>query len=346
MWAKVYRSSQRVFECKLLDVDCADNGKIVSATALGMLLKEGEIVTGDLVELETNKGTGTLDSDYVITKVAERKNQIYRISQRESRKKITAANCDYVAVITSVSLPVFKRGILDRFIVRSFQWKIPAIVIFNKMDQFVEYEKEFDLAFEAKRMTSLNVPCYEISAHQPEYVPRIIIEDPLQSSFFHLQQRIRGKTVAFLGQSGVGKSRIIGALTGGHIKLKSQDISRASKGSHTTSWSEIIEFDDFCMIDSPGIRSFSLEDILEEELIDYYPDVSEVARKCMFSNCQHHQDSKGCAFYSHDSGAGAGAGAVFTSDEEKRILISRLESYLQIKEELANQPSWSKKDRY
>lgn len=315
--AQVYRSSQRVFECKLIA-----ESEIVSATALGLLLKEGEIVIGDYVILEK------VESGHVITEVIPRKNEIFRISMREGRKKVTAANCDVLAIVSSVSVPAFKRGILDRYLLRSYHWNIPAIIIFNKMDQY-DPKLGIDLDFEAERMARLQIPCFEITAINLNYSPRFLP----QQNFDALREFLQDKSVIFLGQSGVGKSKIIQSITCGAIKLKSQEIGKMGKGQHTTSWSEIVEYKNLRLIDSPGIRSFSLDDITKEELINYYPDLQEYFGLCQFANCKHTPDAKGCAFYHGPN----------PSDQ---VLLSRLESYQQILSEISAEPSWLKKNKY
>ncbi|MBF0314329.1 MAG: ribosome small subunit-dependent GTPase A [Oligoflexia bacterium] len=335
--AQVYRSSQRIFDCKVMKQEggvTGPTGPMIEATALGLLLKEGEIVIGDHVEIEMADAAGDGNNPNTIVKVLPRKSEIYRFYQRESRRKVTAANCDLIAIINSVSAPSYKRGILDRFVIRSYEWRIPALVIFNKMDEYVS-GGEVDLEFEEARMNYLKIPSFELSAIDLEYRPRF-----LEAGLCELKEMIAGKSVVMLGQSGVGKSRLIEAISGGSVKLKSKEIGKARKGTHTTTWSEIVDVGNFRLIDSPGIRSFSLEDMNEEALISHYPDIDEWATKCQFRNCEHQEDSRGCFFHQQLPQL------VTVDDLERRIILSRLESYLQIKADLSAIPSWSKKERY
>ena len=85
--ARVYKSSKREFECKVLDTE-----EFVSATALGNLLKRNEtIVVGDFVSLEkTSDGNG-----YEIHQVDKRKNEIFRIVVREQKKKVQRQTAIY-----------------------------------------------------------------------------------------------------------------------------------------------------------------------------------------------------------------------------------------------------------
>lgn len=311
--ARVFKSAKREFDCKIIDT-----GEIVVATALGNLLKgdENTIVVGDYVMIEND----------VIVEVLPRMNEIYRLIIREQKKKVTASNCDLMVIVSSVSRPEYKRGIVDRFLVRAHQWGIRPLIVFNKMDEY--NESELDIKFEFDRMDKLGIECFELSAATPEYKPRYLtlgIED--------LISRLHHKTSIFLGQSGVGKSRLISQVSEGKITLLSNEVGKVGKGKHTTTWSEIVDCESMSLIDSPGIRSFGVEDLLEEELITYFPDIEEGAVQCKFSNCDHTEASKGCFFYSKlDQNA-----------YETRLIMSRLDAYLRMKEEISQTPSYLKK---
>ncbi|MCP4912245.1 MAG: ribosome small subunit-dependent GTPase A [Oligoflexia bacterium] len=315
MRARVYRSAKRLFECKLLE-----SGELVEATALGKLLKKG-IVVGDFVQLSYDEST----SEYQIDEVEERESEIFRILIRENKKKITAANCNLLVILMSVSKPAYKRGLVDRFLIRASQWGIKPIVVFNKMDQYEE--DEFDLKFEEKRLSILGVDCFEISALQgEEYKQRF-----LEKGIVELKEALAKRTAIFLGQSGVGKSKTITNLSGGKVELKTKNVGKVGKGSHTTTWSEIIDLPLFSLIDSPGIRSFSLEDINPKDLIMYFPDIEEMGVNCKFKDCAHTENVKGCIFHSGQ-----------IDQEELDIYFSRLESYQRILEEIGQTPEWEK----
>ena len=312
---RVYRSAQRIFYCK---VD--GETELVMATAKGNLLKGSDsVVVGDDVEIKEE------DGQFYIIDVLPRRSEIWRQIKRENKKKITASNIDLLVIVSSASKPKFKRGLVDRFLMRSAQWEIPAIHVINKMDGF--REKDFDIQFEAKRLELPKVKSFEVSAKDgEEYRP---LHLPL--GITDLRKELSGKTAIFLGQSGVGKSSLINRLSGGEFELKTKEIGRAGKGTHTTTWSEILEFDDFTMIDSPGIRSFSLDDVYSEDLEFLFPDLLELFLTCQFRNCDHGPGVKGC-FYNN-----------LTDPEEIRIIDSRLESYYKLRDEVSEIPDWKKK---
>tara|TARA_R110002072_G_scaffold534_6_gene3880 strand:+ start:60105 stop:61058 length:954 start_codon:yes stop_codon:yes gene_type:complete len=315
MRARVYKSAKKIFDCKI-----EETGEMVEATSMGKLLKKG-IVVGDYVTLTFEESV----NEYQIVKVEERVSEIFRILVRENKKKVTAANCDLLVILMSVSKPVFKRGLVDRFLVRASQWEVKPIVVFNKMDQFDE--EEFDIVFEEKRLSKLGVECYEMSAvlgeeYQVKYLDKGIKD---------LKEYLADRTAIFLGQSGVGKSKTISNLSGGTVELKTKKVGKVGKGSHTTTWSEIIDLPLFSLIDSPGIRSFSLEDINPKDLIMYFPDIEEMGVQCKFKDCSHAENVKGCVFYNGS-----------LSSEDQQIYLSRIESFRRIHEEISQTPEWNK----
>ena len=313
MRARIYRSASKEHLCKIVD-----SGEIVTAYAPAGILAEDNIVPGDFVDLEKTKDS------YKIKEVEKRENEIFRMVVREGKKKVTASNCDLLVIIVSVSKPVYKRGIVDRFLMRSQQWGIEAVVVFNKMD---EYDKDPDIVFESDRLKALDVQCFEISAKYADYKNQY-----LPNGLTQFKQKLNERTAIFLGQSGVGKSKSINALTEGKFDLKTGKTGKVGKGVHTTTWSEIIDFENFMFIDSPGIRSFSLDDLQVEEVIDYFPDIAKLSSKCRFSNCNHDSNAQECFFSS-----------LPTEDYHTKLILSRLKSFQKIKKEVGATPFWKKR---
>jgi ribosome biogenesis GTPase len=147
-----------------------------------------------------------------------------------------------------------------------------------------------------------------------------------------LQRLLKGTTSISIGQSGVGKSKLISALSNGKVELLSSRLAKKiHKGAHTTTWAEIVDCEDFLIIDSPGVRSLSLQDIAAEELPELFPDLGECFSKCQFTDCKHEDNSKGCFFHSLDEEV-----------LEDRIKLNRVYSYLKLKEEIEEIPEWEK----
>lgn len=316
--ARIFRSSKRHFDCQR-----EDTKEVVQATALATLLKEDHIVAGDWVNLSLPPEGG---EEWKIESVVERKNSIFRNLPREQKKKVIASNVDVMMVVVSAGKPDFKRGLVDRYLARSDFWNIPAYLIFNKMDLYDE--NEFDIRFEAERLKWLNVKCFEVSAEVSGYKPRY-----LEDGFESLHENLKNKTAILLGHSGVGKSRLITSLSNGKVQLLSGELGKVGKGAHTTTWAELIDAENFTLIDSPGVRSMSLGDLTKQDLLYCFSDVNEWSAKCRFSSsCTHDENSKGCFFQNLDPGK-----------REDQLILSRLESYKRVLEEVSNIPDWQKK---
>jgi ribosome biogenesis GTPase / thiamine phosphate phosphatase len=314
MKGRIYRIGKKEFEVVL-----SGSTERLKVKALGNLLREGPVV-GDYVELNQDE-----HGEHFIEKIHPRGSEIFRIIIRSNQKKVTAANVDRLVIVSSVSQPLYKRGIIDRFMVRACQWGIRPMIVFNKMDQFDP--ASLDIKFEEQRLKELGADCYEISAHLKEdYLPQYF-----EKGWKELVSDLKGKTAIFLGKSGVGKSRTISSLSGEELKLKTKEVRKIGKGSHTTTWSELVDFPDFSLIDSPGIRTFSLEDINPDVLLEYFPDLEERSLKCKFGDCGHVENSKGCIFFYND-----------WDELTRKCLLSRLESFHQIHEEIGRTPEWNK----
>lgn len=312
MRARILRSAKRDFQCR------NEKGEDFFAPAAATLLKgkDNHLVVGDWVSLEGK------EQELSITSVEERSNEIFRISPREQKKKVIASNCDVILIVTSVSKPKYKAGLIDRYLIRAIQWQVPVFLVFNKCD---EKAKKLDLAFEAKRVQGLGVRCFEVSAKDDNYQTQFLVD-----GIEELKHSLKGKLSILLGQSGVGKSKLISSLSDHTIELKSKELAKVGKGSHTTTWAEIIDCPNFAIIDSPGIRSMSLADVSGEELEDYFPDLFPYFKNCRFSDCGHNENATGCAF--------------FAEQELPDTIWSRFQSFQKIKKELSETAEWERKD--
>jgi ribosome biogenesis GTPase len=305
MRGKIIKSDRKEFECLLVD------GSITRAKAMGNLFKNDSLIVGDKVLLEST------DDDPVIIERIQRFNSVFRRHTRSTQVKHIAANIDVMAIMVSVSKPAFKRGLIDRYLVKAYQWNIKPIIIFNKIDQ-LETNSPVDLEFEKERLNSLDIPCYILSAKHPDYQHQ---PNPSFGDLNQLKSDLKENTIIFLGQSGVGKSKLIKALTDQKVDLESGELAKVGKGAHTTTWSQLISFPPYEFIDSPGIRSLSILDLEIEELSEYFPDLADLFVQCQFNNCEHTKNSKGCALFQG-------------SYQDNPYIHSRLESYQRFKEEL------------
>ncbi|WP_242694139.1 ribosome small subunit-dependent GTPase A [Proteiniclasticum aestuarii] len=124
-----------------------------------------------------------------------------------------------------------------------------------------------------------------------------------------------GKTVAFIGSSGVGKSTLINRLLGEEA-METQGLRNDDKGRHTTTSRELFLLPEGgAVIDTPGMRELGIDHANIEESFE---DISDLALQCRFHDCRHEKEP-GCA--------------IKEALEEGRLDRARYENYLKLKAE-------------
>ena len=128
----------------------------------------------------------------------------------------------------------------------------------------------------------------------------------------------QGKTVVFLGSSGVGKSSLVNALAGYEIMTTNSIREDDSKGRHTTTHRELIMLNnDAMIIDTPGMRSLGMWDV-SDGMGNAFADVERFLGRCKFTDCRH-ETEPGCA--------------VKAAIDSGELTLQRWESYLALKKE-------------
>ena len=136
-----------------------------------------------------------------------------------------------------------------------------------------------------------------------------------------------GKTVAFIGSSGVGKSTLINCLLGQNI-LDTNGIRNDDKGRHTTTRRELIMLPNSgVVIDTPGMRELG---IISADLTKSFSDIDELALECKFNDCTHKHEPN-CA--------------VQKAIKDGVLSVERLESYWKLKKETKYQGLNSKRSK-
>ena len=92
----------------------------------------------------------------------------------------------------------------------------------------------------------------------------------------------------FTGQSGVGKSTLLNQIQPG-LALPTQEVSeRGGKGKHTTTAVRLMPVD--CggwVVDTPGIRSFSIAGLEPSDIAIFFRDFAPFIEQCRLSDCLH-----------------------------------------------------------
>ena len=193
------------------------------------------------------------------------------------REQAVAANFDYVFILQSLNLD-FNPKRLERYLTLAWQSGATPVILLTKADLVEDY---WDCLTQVERVAA-GVNTHVVSAHTGYGLPRLNA---------YLQP---GKTVVFLGSSGVGKSSLVNALAGEEIMAVNAIREDDSKGRHTTTHRQLIRLQSGVMIiDTPGMRELGMWDI-SEGLGDAFADVERFVGKCRFSDCRHEREP-GCA---------------------------------------------------
>jgi ribosome biogenesis GTPase / thiamine phosphate phosphatase len=265
------------------------------------------IAVGDYVEWHLEKEDEKIG---MITKIETRENYIIRKSvHKTAHGHLIASNLDQAVLIATLTSPRTSLGFIDRFLVSAEAFRIPSILIFNKLDILDEDDKAYQQEI---------IEVYEEIGYQC-FTTSVLKNIGLKE----VRNLLRGKKTLLSGHSGVGKSSLLNALNP-NFAIKTAEISTfANKGVHTTTFAEMLELEpDTYIIDTPGIKELGLMDISKEELSHYFPEMREMIGKCKYHNCMHLNEPN-CAIRK-------------AATETGEIALCRYESYLGILEDNDN----------
>jgi ribosome biogenesis GTPase / thiamine phosphate phosphatase len=281
MKALVYKSTGSWYVTKTAD------GRVFNARMKGIfkmdeaITSTNPIAVGDEVEMEMEN---ELEQSTTITHIYERRNYINRQSPaHKMHHHIIAANIDQSLLFATLKEPRTSQGFIDRFLVTSEAYHVPAIVVFNKTDVYKKKEQDKLLAWKA---------IYERVGYK---IVAISVKEG--TGVDEVKQLLKDKTTLMSGHSGVGKSSFINTVFP-DLLLRTQQVSDWSgKGLHTTTFAEMFDVPPPVggkIIDTPGIREFGLVDIPKQELSHYFPEMRLLLNDCQFNNCLHINEP-GCA---------------------------------------------------
>lgn len=300
MQGTVIKSSGSVYGVRAIDgtvVDCRVKGNF----RLKGIRSTNPVAVGDNVVFDMRE-----DGTAYIVDILERKNYIVRKASNLSKQShILAANLDLCFLIVTVSHPVTATTFIDRFLASAEAYRVPVVIVFNKTDLYNNAEQE-----ELEYLTAL----YESIGYRCLHTSTVT-----NSGIDTLKEMMQGKTSLFAGNSGVGKSSLVNAISP-EIAAKVGEISKThDTGMHTTTYTEMFEFmPDSYIVDTPGVKGFGTFDMEVEEISHYFVEFFELSKDCRYGNCTH----------THEPGC-----AVLEALERGEIAPSRYQSYLSMLED-------------
>jgi ribosome biogenesis GTPase len=300
-----------------------EDGVLHTCIAKGKLRIKGYSTTnplavGDLVEF--NPAAEKVGNEMVgaVTELHHRRNYLVRKSVNLSHHKhVIASNMDQCLVLVTLARPRTSYGFIDRVLVTAEAYRIPPIIIFNKVDDYDDDELGLLAEYE---------DVYQGAGY------RTLITSALKNvGMEEVKELLKGKVSLLVGHSGVGKSTLVNSIDPS-LDLHTLEISASTdKGQHTTTAAEMFELVlsresgsresgsslPTFIIDTPGVKGFGLVDMTQEEIVDQFPEFFALKGECRFGDCKHMKEP-GCA--------------VLEAVESGEIAGSRYNSYIDMVE--------------
>jgi ribosome biogenesis GTPase len=246
-----------------------------------------------------------LSGDSRIIKTLPRKTYFSRRNpDRGCGEQSVAANFDTVLITTSLNHDLNLNRV-ERYLTITRQSGALPVIILTKADLLINFDEQ------VRKVQSI--------APGVDIVPVSIVSG---LGVDRLDQYLQpGKTVVFLGSSGVGKSSLVNALYG-DTQMKVNAIREEdSRGRHTTTHRQLFMLPSGAMvIDTPGMRELGMWDV-RVGLGENFGDVEQFFSQCRFSDC-HHQSEPGCA--------------VKEAIKHGQLSSERFETYLRFEREARN----------
>jgi len=193
--------------------------------------------------------------------------------------KPVAANIDQIVIVSSV-VPEFSSNIIDRYLVAAEDVEIEPVIVLNKADLLDETsQQQLEKELEIYRRIGYQV---------------LTASCKTEHGLDALKAQLSQRTSIFVGQSGVGKSSLVNSLLP-DVEAATGAVSATSGlGQHTTTTARLYHFPwGGSLIDSPGIREFSLWHLERDRVTWCFREFRQYLGGCKFRDCKH-RDDPGC----------------------------------------------------
>lgn len=292
-------------------------GELVACSASGSF-RHNHIkpLVGDNVELVYTEHSltenDTKNKDIRISDILDRKNELIRPPM---------ANLDVMFISMAAASPAPVLPTIDKLICIAEHNDIEPVIIIGKCDLAPEYARELQAIYQ-----KAGFDAFVLSARTGDGT------DAIRE---YVSTKLDGKTAAFAGASGIGKSTLLNALFPG-LSLTTNTISvKIQRGRHTTRHVELypISNAENCgyIADTPGFSLLDFErfNFFDKEDLAYnMREFRDYIGECRYTKCSHTKE-EGCA--------------ILEAVKEGKISKSRHDSFLEIYASLKNKHKWDNK---
>ncbi len=256
------------YRCRLVD-----GGAQVTA-AKARTLGRTSVIVGDLVRLDGDVSgrDGTLAR---IAEVAERTTVLRRTADDDDPwERPVVANADQLVIVTALADPPPRTGMIDRILVAGYDAGIDPLLCLTKAD--------------------LASPDELVAAYAPLDVPVVVVAPGVDLTA--LRARLAGRVSVLVGHSGVGKSTLVNALVPGVERAVGEVNEVTGRGRHTSTSAVALELPPpgGTVIDTPGVRSFGLSHVTQQNVLRAFPDLAARTDDCP-RGCTHAATAPECA---------------------------------------------------
>lgn len=230
------------------------------------------VVTGDRVIVRRQTPT-----QGVVLSLLERESEFSRKDKHGDYKPVVANITQLLIVLAP--LPEPSPLLIDSYLAAAAGSNIKAVLILNKadLDTNGEVYRWLDSIY-----APLGYPILKTSTYQNVGMDALL-------------HTLSGQRSVLVGQSGVGKSSLSNSILGAELQKTAPLVALRNQGSHTTSVSVLWHLPQGGdLIDSPGMREFSVWDLNLRDLLNGFPEIKPLIGQCRFRNCDH-QTAPDCA---------------------------------------------------
>lgn len=309
---KILKGVGGLYSVRVLSSDSPYMGQTVRCRARGVFRHNGLTpLAGDFVLISCDeRGEDTSeDGKFVIDEIVDRRNSLIRPP---------LANLDYLFVTMAAASPSPILPTVDKLICIAEHNKIEPVIVITKKELNEERARELKEIY-----SSCGFDCFALSAIENAEI------EPIDC---FIREKLSGKTAAFAGASGIGKSTLLNRLFPS-LSLTTSEISRKiERGRHTTREVDLFPLssnpDCGYIADTPGFSmlDFKRFDFFEkEDLVDTMREFAPYIGQCRYTKCSHTKE-EGCA--------------VLKAVKYGIIPPSRHESYVELYDILKTRKKW------